>query len=559
MSYVDEILSRTTSCIGFIGHRGASKTWTAQFVLEMLAEKGWHPLIIDVKGEDETLHIPAKGFQVEMLKAEGLEPRGWKTAYYTFCFPLAMETIPAHFQLAPLSVKMLSFGHFRSLGGFLSPGEVRELYDAYLSAGGPEAKLADILVHLLSQNKKKPSSRIVSLLTSGFLSDWSVLEPERFLDIMERNEFTVLSNAYFAPSARDLGRFALSVVLDNLMSHLTQTIETSRIIVHFRELREVAPRVGAIGSQWHLEKRIEDFITFLRQTKTALSRVSFEAQSIRLVPKVLLENTQVLFIHPINLKEEAQRKEVEKYFNVPDRIIHVITPMTDIVPGKWVFLTKNGDAELLTSPPPRSWRIPEPENEEEAREIRALYHRLIPRRTLDEELRKARAEYEKWMSKKIEEKERKYRIELEEKGLSPETLLYKQIPEFLGIFVLATYKAIQGDGYDKKTFLRDDLFKMIYDLLKDVFPGDNEEELRKKIKEFELKKNLYPSAIMQKIFQTRKPILQLKIMGFRFWKDPTSGKIGFDVDCNAFRKHMEHHGKAWNSVLERIKSQYTGE
>jgi hypothetical protein len=64
--------------------------------------------------------------------------------------------------------------------------------------------------------------------------------------------------------------------------------------------------------------------------------------------------------------------------------------------------------------------------------------------------------------------------------------------------------------------------------------------------------------VLQKIFWNRKPVLQLKIMGFRFWKDPTSGKLGFDVDCNAFRKHMEHHGKAWSSVLGRVKAEYMG-
>ena len=421
----------------------------------------------------------------------------------------------------------------------MSPGEARELYDAYLSAGGPEAKRDDILVHLLSQNKKKPSSRIVSLLTSGFLSDWSVLEPEHLLEIMERHEFTVLSNAYFAPSARDLGRFALSVVLDNFMSHLMQTIETTRVIVHFRELREVAPRVGAIGSQWHLERRIEDFITFLRQTRTALSRVFFEVQNVRSVPKTLLENTQILFIHPINLKEEAQRREVEKHFNIPDRIMHAIAPMTEIVPGKWVMLVKNGDAELINFPPPRSWRIPEPKDEKEAREIRALYQKYIPRRTLDEELRKARAEYEKWMSGKIEVKgaKTKYVEEMIDKTLPPpETLLLKKIPKSFAFFVMAVYKNLQNTHGGKMLFLKDDLSQFIRNVWGPIAQKETD---------------LCPSYIFRNIMQTRKELLQLRMMGFRFWRDPNSGKVGVEVDCNAFRKHMEKHEKLYASTVEK--------
>ena len=189
------------------------------------------------------------------------------------------------------------------------------------------------------------------------------------VEIIAKHEFTVFSTAYFKPSSKDLAKFILSVVLDNLMSHLVQSVEDARIIVHFRELREVAPRAGAMGSQWHLRNRIENFVTFLRQTKSSLTRVFYEVQNVESIPKTLLDNTQAVFVHPFNLKEEAQRKELAKYFPIPDSVIHAITPLRKAVPGKWIFLSKNGYASWVTSPPPRSLRIPEPRSPEEARRV----------------------------------------------------------------------------------------------------------------------------------------------------------------------------------------------
>ena len=535
MSYLEEILAESTSCIGFIGQRGASKTWTAQFILEMLALRGWHPLIIDVKGEDETLHLPARDKQAIMLKSEGLEPRGWKTAYYTFCFPLAMESIPMHFQLASLSVKMLSFGHFRTLGGFLSPGEARDLFDAYISAGGPDAKLEEILTKLITK-RRNPSPRAVSLLTSGFLSDFSVLEPYRLLEIVERHEFTVLSNAYFAPSSRDLGRFALNVVLDNLMGYLVQAIETARIIVHLRELREVAPRAGAVGSQWHLKERIENFVTLLRQTRTALSRVFYEVQNVQSVPKTLLDNTSCVFVHPFNLKQDAQRREIERYFDIPDKILHAIAPMKDVIPGKWVFLTKSGSADLVTAPPPMSLRIPEPSSPEEAEELRKLYNRIVPRRELREELERAKARYEFWMSKHAEKKEKKRQMKVEAMDLPPpETFILERPSVATIMFVNSLNKILDGKNEEKVLLLRDDLLQPLLEAWG---------------RDFISKYDLWPSHMLLKVTSSRKSALQLKIMGVRVWQDPETKKWGLDIDMKRFRRHMNANEVKWKTLLE---------
>jgi hypothetical protein len=537
MSYLEEILAESTSCIGFIGQRGASKTWTAQFILEMLALRGWHPLIIDVKGEDETLHLPARDKQAIMLKSEGLEPRGWKTAYYTFCFPLAMESIPMHFQLASLSVKMLSFGHFRTLGGFLSPGEARDLFDAYISAGGPDAKLEEILTKLITK-RRNPSPRAVSLLTSGFLSDFSVLEPYRLLEIVERHEFTVLSNAYFAPSSRDLGRFALNVVLDNLMGYLVQAIETARIIVHLRELREVAPRAGAVGSQWHLKERIENFVTLLRQTRTALSRVFYEVQNVQSVPKTLLDNTSCVFVHPFNLKQDAQRREIERYFDIPDKILHAIAPMKDVIPGKWVFLTKSGSADLVTAPPPMSLRIPEPSSPEEADELRKLYDRIVPRRELREELERAKARYEFWMSKHAEKKKEKPKqtIRIEDTELPPPEALVLERPSFpMVVFVNTMHKMLDGRSDEKILLLRDELLQPMFDIWG---------------RDFVRRNRLWPSNMLFAIYTSRGNALQLRIMGIKSWQDPESKKWGIEVDINRFRRHMNANTARWEELLQ---------
>ncbi len=149
-------------------------------------------------------------------------------------------------------------------GQEIENGEARDLFDAYYSAGGPDARLDDMIEALTRKKGEKVNPRLLALLTSGFFDDESPLEPDRLVRTIQRHEFTVLSNAYFKPSVRDLGRFALNVVLDNLMGHLVQAIEDARIVVHFRELREVAPRVGAMGSTWHLRERIENFVTLLR-------------------------------------------------------------------------------------------------------------------------------------------------------------------------------------------------------------------------------------------------------------------------------------------------------
>ncbi len=535
MSYLEQILARETACIGFIGIRGASKTWTAQLVLELLALRGWHPLIIDVKGEDETLHLPARGLQARTLRARGLEPRGWDVEYLTFNFPLAMEAIPTRFRLAPLSVRMLSFGHFRTLGGFLSPSEARDLFDAYYQAGGPDAKLDDIIEALLRKRGERVSSRLLALLTSGFLDDESPLEPDKLVRTVQRHEFTVLSNAYFKPSVRDLGRFALNVVLDNLMGHLVQAIEDARIIVHFRELREVAPRVGAMGSTWHLRERIENFVTLLRQTRTALTRVFYEVQNVQSVPKTLLDNTQAVFVHPMNLKEERQRKELAKYFPISEAVIHTVAPMRKMVPGKWIFIAKNGHAELVTSPPPMSLRMPEPRSPEDAARLSRMYAELIPRRELREEFVEARRRYRFWLARAqilqrepdVDELDR-----LEVELPPPEAMVLNRISLKMALFVKIFKLKAPLDGHEAFNFSISQVSSWAREL------WGRQAQIY-----------LSPSKV-EEMLRVPKNRLHLRTAGFRFWRD-TEGNLWGSLDVQRYLAHVNANGSSYDRVVRK--------
>ncbi|MEM1520858.1 MAG: hypothetical protein QXP84_05850 [Candidatus Korarchaeum sp.] len=529
--YLEQVIAESTSCVGFIGIRGASKTWTAQFVLEMLAQRGWHPLIIDVKGEDETLHIPAKGDQARSLRAHGLEPRGWSVKYLHPNFPLGMETIPIEFELVPLSLRMLSYGHFRSIEGFLSPSEARDLFDAYFTAGGPEAKLDEIIGRLLREGRK--GGRLLGLLTSGLFADESVLEPKNFVELVEKHDFTVLSTAYFKPSSRDLARFVLNVILDNLMGYLIQEVEDSRLVVHFRELREVAPRAGAMGSQWHLRSRIESFVTFLRQTKTALTRVFYEVQNVSSVPKTLLDNTQAVFVHPFNLREEEQRRELAKYFPIPESVVHAVIPLRKTIPGKWIFLSKSGFASWVNSPPPLSLRIPEPKTPEEAREVSKMIRELVPRRKLAEEFNAARRRYKAWLAKARYLREEDEEADFEEELPPPETLVLNTITKKFALFM----KAFQFADLDGKE-------RFVFNL---VLPGAL---LRKKLGA-RAQAFLFSSTI-EKMLRRRETRLQLRIAGFRFFSD-TEGTLMGELDVSRYKAHMRAHGHRYDRIVKEFE------
>mgnify|MGYP000459833172 CR=1 FL=1 len=393
---IRDILARETGCVGFVGIRGSGKGMADTFLLENLTERyGWHPLILDVKGEDETLHVPAQGIQAELLRAEGLSPRGFNTAYFTFNYPLAMFPPPLHFELASISVRMLSIDHFRLLGSFLTPTEQRELFDAYYTAGGHGATMEDIMKALMARKGEKVSPRLLAFLTSGFLADESPLEPATLLRIMERHDFTVLSTAYFPPSARELSRFALYVVMDNLMSHLLSSVEETQLIIVVRELREVAPKSGAMGALWHLARQIETFVTLLRQTRFATSRLFYEVQNFRSVPDTIRENTRVLFVHPENLRDPSQLKEISKHFPIPERVKRAI-PGMKFKPGRFILLTRDGQYAIVTFPPPRSFRIFEDPRHKKSQ--MKIYTKLVTWRDLREDLNRARAEYLRWMT-----------------------------------------------------------------------------------------------------------------------------------------------------------------
>lgn len=531
--YLEQVLARQTACIAIIGIRGVGKSWLGQLLLELLRGRGWHPLLVDVKGEDETLHLPARGNQARKLRAEGFEPRGWDVEYLTFNFPLAMEAIPTRFRLAPLSVRMLSFGHFRTLGGFLSPSEARDLFDAYYSAGGPEARIEDILEALVRRRGEKVSPRLLALLTSGFIEDESPLEPARLVEIIQRRDFTVLSNAYFKPSVRDLGRFALNVVLDNLMGHLVQAIEDARVIVHFRELREVAPRVGAMGSTWHLKERIENFVTLLRQTRTALTRVFYEVQNVQSIPKTLLDNTQAVFIHPMNLKEERQRKELAKFFPIPEAVTHAVAPMRKMVPGKWIFISKDGHAELVTSPPPMSLRIPEPQGPEDAARLSKLYAELVPRREVREEFEEARRRYRFWLARAryARRREEDEVDELEVELPPPDVLVVERITQKMGMLVTAIDLKAPLDGAEEL----DLSYRQVSSWIRELWGPDAQ-------------KRMSPNKI-EPMIKSKKMRAHLRVAGLRFYRD-VDGNLRIKLDAARWRAHMRTHRHRYRRAVQ---------
>ena len=393
-------VAESSHVIGVIGERGLGKSWLATLLKEIARLAGdWHGITWDTKGDDPLLDTPADGWQARRLRALGLEPRGWRVKFYTFNFPYGLRDTPLKYELAPIALRMIGFGHLRMLSSVLSPADQRLLVDAYFDAGGPEATLADVIRKVLLKKGSKVSRTLLALLTSGFFADESPLEPENLLAEAEERDFTVISTAYFESSSVALARFGLLVLLDAIKHYLRATQTTHRLIFTFRELGEVAPRSGAVGGAWHLAQHVVDFVRTARQTGFSVTRLFYEAQSVRDVPTALLANTHVLIIHPANLKQEDQMREVKRHWPIPEELRRRLAPMRVDQPGKFILLRKDGDWAILSNvPPPLSMRIREPRTREEAIREAERCAKLLPRMDLSRPLQEALERMRWWLA-----------------------------------------------------------------------------------------------------------------------------------------------------------------
>ncbi|RLG41908.1 MAG: hypothetical protein DRO05_02685 [Thermoproteota archaeon] len=475
--FLKEFLMESTEVKAWIGPRGSRKTWSSQRIDEIAVEEyNKHILLVDVKGDDETLHLPAPKEvggrltkQYRLLKDYGLEPKGWKVKYLTFNFPPGLQSIPATFELASLTPRMISFEHFKYMGGFLSDTESRMLFDAFYDAGGQKASVKDIIVSLLRENRKVPP-RLLALLTSGLFRDpgKSPLEPEKLIDIIRKHDFTVLSIAYFS-GAENIGRFCLFVTLSNLLGYMRDVGFPLQIIIHLRELTAIAPKQWIYGNIWHLHRLIVDFVNILRQARTATGTLIVETQAAWYIPTALLFNMPAAFVSPLSLLDEEELKTIRKHFraslddeikNKIENLIRAVklskTLSKDDLKGKWFFLTKGGfRAWIPPLPPPVSARIPEITREKEALAWDRWLKDNVPRVDISDLRDEAIRAYRYWKalarSKKLDRvKGLEGLIPVVELPLPSKSDL-KNAPKYLA--ALACVIALELDGVKEETFI----------------------------------------------------------------------------------------------------------
>ena len=396
----------STHVVGVVGERGTGKSWLLTLLSEIAAMGDWHNIVWDTKGDDVLRDIAAQGWQARVLKAAGLEPRGWKTKYYTFKFPYGLTNVPFKFNLAPIALKMIGFGHLELLGSVLSASEQRLLVDAYFDAGGRDAKIEDVIKRILVKKKKEKLSRtLLALVTCGFFDNTSPLEADNLLNEAENYDYTIVNTSFFEASSIGLARFGLLVLLDNI-KHYLRSMQTSHMVIFtFRELGEIAGRVGMVGTGWHLAQHVVDFVRTARQTGLSVTKVFYEAQSVRDVPPPLLENTHVVFVHPTNMKQEKQLKEIKKYWPLSEDLLRSVAAIENDRPGFFYVLRKDGSWDLLNAPPPLSMMIREYLSKEEAEKEREMLDNLLPKMNIAELEREAITRMKFWLLQKIDKEE----------------------------------------------------------------------------------------------------------------------------------------------------------
>jgi len=380
-----EDVVNSTHVVGVVGERGVGKSWLLTLLSEIAAMSGtWHNIVYDTKGDDILRDQPAQGWQANVLKAMGLEPRGWNVKYYTFNFPYGLSSPPLKFHLAPIALKMIGFGHLKLLSSILNAMEQRLLIDALFSAGWENAKIEDVIKRILIKKKEKVSATLLALVTSGFFDNSSPLEAPNLLSEAENFDYTVINTSFFEASSINLARFGLLILLDNIKHYLRSIQSSHTLIFIFRELGEIAGRVGMVGTGWHLGQHVIEFVRTARQTGFSVTKVFYEAQSVVDVPPPLLSNTHVLFVHPVNLKQGKQLKEVKKYWEMPESFLRSVAALENARPGLFYVLRKDGSWDILNSPPPLSMMIREYVDKREAEKEAELVENLLPKWDISE-------------------------------------------------------------------------------------------------------------------------------------------------------------------------------
>jgi len=408
-AYLRYLLAKSTDPWAFIGIRGSRKTWGATTILERLRMMGKKVLIIDYKGDDETRHLkppkymPDKLLKLEdgrvveprpvkqsvLLKEAGLKARGWKVKYLTFYAPFAMgKYLPRIFEMAPIPLDFMTPSAFKHVEGFFTRSEARAFQDAYYDAGGKwEATVQKVIKNFLRElnpKRSKTPARMLAMLTSGFFCDpgESPISPPNLIEALNEYDFVVLSIAHFSGD-EDIGRFGLYLTLWNLLSYLRDNSVSINLIVHLRELTAIAPRAWAVGQEFHLRKLFADLLALFRQTKTAYTTFTYEVQSVKNIPQMILDNTFAVFVSPINLLDETEagrikqsfkqafdsevQKKLDYYVGLVQRGQMKEERLYEMLKGRWFFLTKSGFRFFVKNiEVPQSCMIPEAREEAEA-------------------------------------------------------------------------------------------------------------------------------------------------------------------------------------------------
>jgi len=389
-------IAQTSECTGALGIRGKGKSWVLTVLMEIAALSGWNFIVFDTKGDDLFLDQPATGWQAKVLeKKYGLKPRGWDTVFYTFNFPYGLNGVPVKFNLAPITFNMIGFGHLKKLGNLLTTTEKRLLVEAYLSNGGPYARLEDVIKYVVDRKKDK-AGLLLALLTSGFFADDSPLHPSNLLQIALKHHFTVINTTFLDSSVEDLGYFGTLVTINALKNYLKTLSEPTRLAVAFREMGETTKRYGSEGPLWHLAREIESFIRIARQSTLVVTKLFWEAQDVKDVPHTILHNTEVLFVHPTTLLQESQYKELKAYFEIPSSLMRKVESIGDPGPGFFIMLTKSGDWLMLPFPPPLSKRVREISGLSEKEIEEEMKHIDLPRMDIKPLLEEAITRYKMW-------------------------------------------------------------------------------------------------------------------------------------------------------------------
>lgn len=443
-----EILLEKPSIVGFIGIRGSGKTHSATYFLEEGVEEGWRVVLMDTRGEDFGIHKP-NVFLAGILAKYGIEPKGYEGRFFTFKWLRRMHQIPAHYELAPISLKMLEPEDLKVLKPTISDHDIELLGEALEAAGGPESATLDGLIYELANMSSNISFRLINFLANGILDDTSPLEAEKLLE--SDKPFTVLSAGFSGIRMIPVQLFGFRVTAFNLLDYIATHSVYERVMIWFRELRPIAPRAKQKRAQWHTVDLLEQMILSYRELSGTLTRIGYEAQYPRLIPPVFLKQAELLFISPSILLMEKEVKDLNNNFGdgIPDSVFKDLSARKP-KPGLFYAVTKEGDWDILYIPPSRSFRRIQPRKKEEKEVVRRITEATISFRTLEEEKRQVRARFIELRSLirgDVEAPPKQPQQREERISISERTVL--SLPIYVSLLVYLAYKKAIERGWEE--------------------------------------------------------------------------------------------------------------